>query len=168
MEKLDIINKRRMRILKILGADWKGGVGFVNTRQRMNVTSIIIKLRDASQSLVSQNLKDLRLAGLVVTERMGKEIFYQLSENFEEIVKNLGNPETERQKNRALNKGKNRKVIVAFLRENPWSRVKDICPELGRDTVSQELAVLRKAGAATFREEGKKRFYALTLNKHED
>ena len=161
LEKFNIVKGRRLRILKLLGADWKGGVAIINTRQRMNVTSIIIKLRDTSQSLVSQNLKELKDAGLVSTEREGKEIFYQLSGDFEASVKNLGDPDKERAKHRALKTGKNRQVIIKFLKENPWAQVKDICPELGRDTVSQELTILRKAGAATFREEGKKRFYTL-------
>jgi DNA-binding transcriptional ArsR family regulator len=161
MENFNIVKGRRLRILKLLGADWKGGVAVVNTRQRMNVTSIIIKMRDASQSLVSQNLKELRDAGLVSTERSGKEIFYQLAEDFGELVKNLGNPDVDRKKHRALKTGKNRQEVIKFLKEKPGAQVKDICPELGRDTVSQELTILRTAGVATFREEGKKRFYTL-------
>ena len=45
---------------------------------RMTVTEIYIKLR-LEQSVASQHLAVLRKAGMVVTERQGKFIFYSVS-----------------------------------------------------------------------------------------
>ena len=159
MIKLSTIKGNRLRILKILGADWVNGEAVVKNRQRMNVTGIIIKLRDLSQSLTSQELRHLRDAGLVVAERKSKEMFYELAPGFEELVKDF-NPDAK-MKDRALKSGKNRQLVVKFLRDNPDSQVKDICPELGRDTVSQELSVLRKSKVAVFRKEKNRRYYSL-------
>ena len=133
--------------MKLLGADWKGKTVSVNGDIEMDVTTIEIKLRDrSSQSSVSQDLARMRKEGLVVGERRGLHVHYKLSEKFSEILNNLGEPTVALEKHRALEKGKNRKLVVAFLKENPKSKTADICPELNRDTVCHELAILRKAG----------------------
>lgn len=133
--------------MKLLGADWKGGAVSVNGDIEMDVTTIEIKLRDrSSQSSVSQDLARMRNAGLVVGERRGLHVHYKLSEKFSEILNNPGEPTVAIEKHRALEKGKNRKLVVAFLEANPKSKTADICPELHRHTVCHELAILRKAG----------------------
>lgn len=62
-----INNKLRRKIILLL-----------HEGQRMTVTSIHRKL-DLDQSVVSQHLAILRAAGLVITEREGKYIFYSVN-----------------------------------------------------------------------------------------
>lgn len=69
-------HKLRYQILKLL-----------DDQKRMPVTEIYVKLR-IEQSVASQHLAILRRAGIVITERTGKFIFY--SPNYariEEILK---------------------------------------------------------------------------------
>jgi DNA-binding transcriptional ArsR family regulator len=159
MEKSNILKGRRLKILRLLGAEWHRDAVTVKARNRMNVTDIIIGLRDSSQSSVSQDLGMLRKLSLVSTERDSKLMFYELADDFEEKVKNLGEPDFEL--NRAIYKGKNRKVVVAWLQGNPGSQVKDIAPTLSRSTVSQELRILRKASAVEVEKRGRNKYYSL-------
>lgn len=145
--------------MRLLGAEWHRDAVTVKSRNRMNVTDIIIGLRDSSQSSVSQDLGMLRKYELVSTERSSKEVFYELAGDFEEKVKNLGEPDFEL--NRALGKGKNRKLVVAWLQTHPHAQVKDIAPTLSRSTVSQELRILRKANAVTVEKQGRNKYYSL-------
>ncbi len=62
-----INHKLRQQILKLL-----------DENKRMKVTDIYVKLR-LEQSVASQHLAILRLANIVSTERMGKEIYYSLN-----------------------------------------------------------------------------------------
>ena len=62
-----INNKLRQQILKLL-----------EENKRMKVTDIYVKLR-LEQSVASQHLAILRRANIVLTERMGKEIYYSLN-----------------------------------------------------------------------------------------
>ena len=69
--KLGIIaieNKLRIRILE-----------FLRERKRSNVTDLIVHLR-CEQSVASQHLAILRRAGVVDSERIGKQVFYVLNE----------------------------------------------------------------------------------------
>lgn len=52
-------------------------IDLLEENQRMTVTDIYIKLR-LEQSVASQHLAILRKAGVVVTERQGKYIYYSL------------------------------------------------------------------------------------------
>ncbi len=60
-------HKLRQRILKLL-----------EENKRMNVSEIFVKLR-MEQSVTSQHLAILRGAGVVITERKSKEIYYSLN-----------------------------------------------------------------------------------------
>lgn len=153
-----------MRILKILGASWKGKEVSVVSDIEMDVTTIISKLRNSSQSSVSQDLGRLRASGLVVSDRRGLHVFYKLSGEFCSIMNNLGNPEIATERHRALSKGKNRQQIVQFLLDNPGSRSKDICPELDRTTVSHELSVLRRANVLDVQMDGKKKIFSIKVS----
>lgn len=62
-----INHKLRQQILKLL-----------DENKRMKVTDIYVKLR-LEQSVASQHLAILRRANVVLTERIGKEIFYSLN-----------------------------------------------------------------------------------------
>ncbi len=64
-----INHKLRQQILKLL-----------EEYKRMKVTDIYVKLR-LEQSVASQHLAILRRANIVLTERMGKEIYYSLNNN---------------------------------------------------------------------------------------
>ena len=64
-----INHKLRQQILKLL-----------EENKRMKVTDIYVKLR-LEQSVASQHLAILRRANIVLTERMGKEIYYSLHNN---------------------------------------------------------------------------------------
>ncbi|MFK7949395.1 MAG: ArsR/SmtB family transcription factor [Saprospiraceae bacterium] len=55
-------------------------IDLLDTNSQMTVTDIYIKLR-LEQSVASQHLAILRRAGVVVTERNGKFIYYSLDEN---------------------------------------------------------------------------------------
>ncbi|MEI6407934.1 MAG: metalloregulator ArsR/SmtB family transcription factor [Bacteroidota bacterium] len=62
-------HKLRQRIIDLL-----------DENQRMTVTDIYVKLR-LEQSVASQHLAILRKAGVVITERQGKFIFYGLDKS---------------------------------------------------------------------------------------
>lgn len=69
-------HKLRQRIIDLL-----------ETGETMTVTDIYIKLR-LEQSVASQHLAILRRAGVVITERQGKFIYYSLNnERLEQISK---------------------------------------------------------------------------------
>ena len=53
-------------------------IKFISDRDRVTVTEIYVKLR-LEQSVASQHLAVLRLAGIVFTERDGKYIYYTLN-----------------------------------------------------------------------------------------
>lgn len=146
MEIYKLLKGRPLRIMKLLGADWKGKTVSVNGGIEMDVTTIEKKLRNGSQSSVSQDLARLRKEGLLQSERRGLHVHYKLSENFSEILNNLGEPAAAIEKHHALEKGKNRQLVVKWLTDNPGSKTADICPQLHQTTVCHELAVLRKAG----------------------
>jgi DNA-binding transcriptional ArsR family regulator len=55
-------------------------IDLLETNDQMTVTDIYIKLR-LEQSVASQHLAILRRAGVVVTERQGKFIYYSLDQN---------------------------------------------------------------------------------------
>ncbi|MBU6340310.1 MAG: helix-turn-helix domain-containing protein [Bacteroidetes bacterium] len=55
-------------------------IDLLEEHQRMTVTDIYVKLR-LEQSVASQHLAILRKAGVVVTERQGKFIFYGLDKS---------------------------------------------------------------------------------------
>jgi DNA-binding transcriptional ArsR family regulator len=61
-----INHKLRQQILKL-----------IHQKERITVTEIYVKLR-LEQSVASQHLGILRVAGVVKTEREGKHIFYSL------------------------------------------------------------------------------------------
>lgn len=147
--------------MKLLGASWKGEVVSVDHTIQMDVTGIVVKLRDSSQSSVSQDLARMRKAGIVVDERQGLHIFYRLSDSLCETLNGLGKPEVALMRHNALERGKNRKPIVEFLKANPNSRSAEICPLMDRATVSHELAILRKAGVLSVEVVEKKRVYSI-------
>ncbi|MGA0257808.1 MAG: ArsR/SmtB family transcription factor, partial [Saprospiraceae bacterium] len=62
-------HKLRQRIIDLL-----------DSSQTMTVTDIYIKLR-LEQSVASQHLAILRRAGVVITERQGKFIYYSLDKD---------------------------------------------------------------------------------------
>lgn len=55
-------------------------IDLLEANDQMTVTDIYIKLR-LEQSVASQHLAILRRAGVVVTERQGKFIYYSLDQN---------------------------------------------------------------------------------------
>ena len=55
-------------------------IDLLEENQRMTVTDIYVKLR-LEQSVASQHLAILRKAGVVVTERQGKFIYYALDKS---------------------------------------------------------------------------------------
>ena len=62
-------------------------IDFLDSGETMTVTDIYIKLR-LEQSVASQHLAILRRAGVVITERQGKFIYYSLNnERLEQISK---------------------------------------------------------------------------------
>jgi len=70
-------HKLRQRIIDLL-----------DTGETMTVTDIYIKLR-LEQSVASQHLAILRRAGVVITERQGKFIYYSLNNERLEQIANL-------------------------------------------------------------------------------
>ena len=70
-------HKLRQRIIDLL-----------DTGETMTVTDIYIKLR-LEQSVASQHLAILRRAGVVITERQGKFIYYSLNNERLEQIGNL-------------------------------------------------------------------------------
>lgn len=72
-----INHKLRQQIIDLLDAN-----------SQMTVTDIYIKLR-LEQSVASQHLAILRRAGVVITERNGKFIYYSLDENRLEQINGL-------------------------------------------------------------------------------
>lgn len=75
-----INHKLRQQIIKML-----------EEHKQMTVTEIYVKLR-LEQSVASQHLAILRRAGIVITEREGKFIYYSLNtKRIAEVVKFVGN-----------------------------------------------------------------------------
>ena len=62
-------DKTRQRIMQHLCCEW------------LCVTDVVMKLGDISQPTVSHHLGILRDAGLVYTQREGKQIFYSLNQD---------------------------------------------------------------------------------------
>jgi len=61
-------------------------IDFIDKKKRINVNKIYNTL-ELEQSITSQHLRILRLAGLVNTEREGKQIFYTVNyDNIEGVV----------------------------------------------------------------------------------
>ncbi len=161
MEIINLLKGRPLRIMKLLGVSWKGDFFSVNYTIKMDVTSIVVKLRDSSQSSVSQDLARMKKAGIVECEQQGLHVFYRLRDDLFETLSSIGRPEVAIMRHNALERGKNRKPIVAFLKDNPLSKSADICPSMDRATVSHELAILRKAGVLEVGLNGKKKVYSL-------
>lgn len=73
-----INHKLRQSIVKLL-----------EERERLKVTDIYVKLR-LEQSVASQHLAILRNAGIVITERDGKYIYYSLNkERISEVIEKI-------------------------------------------------------------------------------
>ena len=64
-------------------------IDLLEENQRMTVTDLYVKLR-LEQSVASQHLAILRKAGVVVTERDGKFIYYSLNKNRIGQVSHMG------------------------------------------------------------------------------
>lgn len=161
MEIIKLLKGRPFRIMKLLGLEYKKDAAAIPEFREMDVTTIMVKLRDSSQSSVSQDLARMKKAGIVRCEQRGLHVFYRLSDGLCDTLNSIGKPEVAIMRHNALEKGKNRKPIVAFLKANPASRTADICPSMDRATVSHELAILRKAGVLEVGMDGKKKVYSL-------
>ncbi len=161
MEIIKLLKGRPLKIMKLLGAGWKGEVVSVSEYKEMDVTTIMVRLRDGSQSSVSQDLSRMKKAGVVCCEQRGLHVFYRLSDSLCDTLNSIGRPEVAVTRHNALECGKNRKPIVDFLRVNPLSKNADICPYMDRATVSHELAILRKAGVLEVGLDGKKKVYSI-------
>jgi DNA-binding transcriptional ArsR family regulator len=71
--------RRVVLILRAIGHDLrKKIVDLLRENETMNVTDIYVKLR-IEQSVASQHLAILRKAGIVITKRNGKFIYYTLN-----------------------------------------------------------------------------------------
>lgn len=71
--------RKTVLVLRAVNHDLrKGIIRLLAEQDRMNVTDIYVKLR-LEQSVASQHLAILRRAGIVITERQGKFIFYTLN-----------------------------------------------------------------------------------------
>lgn len=163
-----IFSKRREAILKILGASLAGGKYIANVRLEFCVNDLIKKVnrsyKKSSQSSVSQDLAALRRYGLVKTREEKPSVYYSLSDNFEETAKNLGKSKEDALVDRALNQGKTRQLVISYLRENPGSRLKDVCtidPKKSESNFQKELKILVEAGVATMVLDGKKKLYRM-------
>ena len=65
-------------------------IDFIDKKKRINVNKIYNTL-ELEQSITSQHLRILRLAGLVNTTREGKQIFYTVNyDNIEGVVTAIG------------------------------------------------------------------------------
>jgi DNA-binding transcriptional ArsR family regulator len=65
----------------------KSIIKLIADNEKMNVTDVYVKLR-LEQSVASQHLAILRRAGIVVTERQGKYIYYSInSDRIQQISK---------------------------------------------------------------------------------
>lgn len=150
----------RSKILKLLGSRSAGKETWVENPKEMCVTDLYVACR-TEQSIMSQHLTILREAGLVVFSEESKRHIYRLSDEYTSLVNDLGDVEKAHKMHRAINKGKNRQVVIKWLSENPDSQVANIAPELERSVVSQELKILRDAGLVGFVKDGKKRIYRM-------
>jgi len=73
--------RRAVLVLRAVNHDLrKKIIALLEESERMTVTEIYIKLR-LEQSVASQHLAILRKAGIVVPQREGKFIYYQLDKN---------------------------------------------------------------------------------------
>jgi len=70
-------NKFRKKIIELL-----------HESKKMTVTEIFVKMR-VDQSVASQHLSALRQAGIVTTERVGKNIYYSINYPRIEKLKNI-------------------------------------------------------------------------------
>ena len=70
-------NKFRKKIIELL-----------HENKKMTVTEIFVKMR-VDQSVASQHLSALRQAGIVATERVGKNIYYSINYIKVEQLKNI-------------------------------------------------------------------------------
>ncbi len=161
MEIIKLLRGRPLKIMKLLGVEWKKDVAYIKESKEMDVTTIIVKLRNSAQSSVSQDLARMKKAGVLCCEQRGLHVFYRLSDGLCDTLNSIGKPEVAIMRYNALEQGKNRKPIVAFLKANPASRAADICPSMDRATVSHELAILRKAGVLEVGLSGKKKVYSI-------
>jgi DNA-binding transcriptional ArsR family regulator len=80
--KVDLIHsKKAAMILRALNHKLRQQIlNLIDEQQKMTVTEIYVKLR-LEQSVASQHLAILRRAGIVVTIREGKFIFYMVDYN---------------------------------------------------------------------------------------
>jgi DNA-binding transcriptional ArsR family regulator len=80
--KVDLLHsKKAAMILRALNHKLRQQiVKLIDEQQKMTVTSIYVKLR-LEQSVASQHLAILRRAGIVVTTREGKYIYYTVDYN---------------------------------------------------------------------------------------
>jgi DNA-binding transcriptional ArsR family regulator len=66
----------------------KSIIKLIADNEKMNVTDVYVKLR-LEQSVASQHLAILRRAGIVVTERQGKYIYYSINNDRIQQISNL-------------------------------------------------------------------------------
>lgn len=66
----------------------KSIIKLIAEKGKMNVTDVYVKLR-LEQSVASQHLAILRRAGIVVTERQGKYIYYSINNDRIKQISNL-------------------------------------------------------------------------------
>jgi DNA-binding transcriptional ArsR family regulator len=91
---LDYLNiKKAAKVLRALNHNLRQQViKTINENKRLTVTQLYIKLR-LEQSVASQHLAILKRAGVVLTKRNGKFIFYTINpariESINEIVRNI-------------------------------------------------------------------------------
>lgn len=156
-------SKNTIKILKSLGYRVVGKKVVVDPIDRMTITGIMKKTR-VSLSTVSRIIGMLERDGYVKKEKVSTTVYVELSDNFADIFPDLGEIIANNELNRATNKGKNRQVVINFLKKFPDTKVCDIAPELTRVVVSQELRVLREAGIVKFRKDGKFRRYWIPEN----
>ena len=71
---------------------------FIDKNKKINVNKIYNTL-NLEQSITSQHLRILRVAGLVITERDGKQIFYSVGyENVRQVVDSIRKFQAEKEK----------------------------------------------------------------------
>ena len=70
---------RMARVFHALGHETRLAIMMFLTEGEMNVTAICNKL-NLGQSLVSEHIRQLRLGGLVVNRRDGKQRFYSIAD----------------------------------------------------------------------------------------
>ena len=78
---------RIVTLLKLVTTPTRGNILFLLAGGEMNAGDVAAGLGAASQPNISGQLKLLRLAGLVASERRGKEVFYVLTEAGRTVVR---------------------------------------------------------------------------------